>query len=367
MNGFYAPGAPEVLAWFAAHPEVSGTTGHRPKDFPRREDTVLEPLTERFKQRNPNYPKYDPMGLDEPVGELAMIEFYKGILTTRKVKALNAGAALGHDSLITEAGLQLGLPVMISVPFETQQLLWPKAVQAKWRSMLERADIVVCVTPVERLKNGTGPTDLDMELMKAAMSDRNKFMMANGTGPVIAFWSGKPGGTGNAVKQCNQLRRTLDNIYPDFTKQFLIAETSKEPICGFQGEFRWMSNFIPGHPIKMQGMNYETVEAAYQAAKTNDLALREPFTGMKPGAAKQAGKKLPLRADWEQVKLDLMKALIRTKFKDPALRAKLIGTGERQLIESNPWGDVYWGVSKGVGENHLGKILMAIREEARTN
>ena len=33
------------------------------------------------------------------------------------------------------------------------------------------------------------------------------------------------------------------------------------------------------------------------------------------------------------------------------------------LIEGNEWGDTFWGTCDGIGENHLGKILMRIRNE----
>lgn len=36
---------------------------------------------------------------------------------------------------------------------------------------------------------------------------------------------------------------------------------------------------------------------------------------------------------------------------------------EGEIVEENSWRDTYWGVCKGVGENHLGKILMKIRDE----
>lgn len=32
------------------------------------------------------------------------------------------------------------------------------------------------------------------------------------------------------------------------------------------------------------------------------------------------------------------------------------------IIEVNNWGDTYWGVCNGIGDNHLGKILMKIRD-----
>jgi predicted NAD-dependent protein-ADP-ribosyltransferase YbiA (DUF1768 family) len=33
------------------------------------------------------------------------------------------------------------------------------------------------------------------------------------------------------------------------------------------------------------------------------------------------------------------------------------------LIEENTWGDTFWGICKGQGENHLGRLLMQIRDE----
>jgi predicted NAD-dependent protein-ADP-ribosyltransferase YbiA (DUF1768 family) len=56
--------------------------------------------------------------------------------------------------------------------------------------------------------------------------------------------------------------------------------------------------------------------------------------------------------------------LLRQKFQNPELREKLLCTGKLELIEGNYWGDTYWGVCRGVGENRLGKLLMLVREEA---
>ena len=42
---------------------------------------------------------------------------------------------------------------------------------------------------------------------------------------------------------------------------------------------------------------------------------------------------------------------------------KLLTTGDAKIVEGNTWGDTFWGVCGGVGENHLGKVLMRIRAE----
>jgi predicted NAD-dependent protein-ADP-ribosyltransferase YbiA (DUF1768 family) len=58
-----------------------------------------------------------------------------------------------------------------------------------------------------------------------------------------------------------------------------------------------------------------------------------------------------------------METLLRQKFAHPELRAKLKETNDAELVEGNWWGDRFWGVCRGEGENHLGKLLMKIRAE----
>jgi hypothetical protein len=47
------------------------------------------------------------------------------------------------------------------------------------------------------------------------------------------------------------------------------------------------------------------------------------------------------------------------------LKQLLLATGDKELIEGNTWGDTFWGVCNGIGQNHLGKILMAKRTELK--
>jgi predicted NAD-dependent protein-ADP-ribosyltransferase YbiA (DUF1768 family) len=60
-----------------------------------------------------------------------------------------------------------------------------------------------------------------------------------------------------------------------------------------------------------------------------------------------------------------MEEILRMKFADERLRDKLTSTAPVELVEGNWWGDTFWGVCKGVGENHLGRLLMKIRDEGR--
>jgi predicted NAD-dependent protein-ADP-ribosyltransferase YbiA (DUF1768 family) len=56
--------------------------------------------------------------------------------------------------------------------------------------------------------------------------------------------------------------------------------------------------------------------------------------------------------------------LVRDKFtRDPELAILLFAAGTRLLVEGNDWGDCFWGVCRGQGRNHLGEILMTVRDE----
>lgn len=141
-------------------------------------------------------------------------------------------------------------------------------------------------------------------------------------------------------------------------------------IDSFSGQYEFLSNFHPS-PIVMDGLLYPTVEHAFQAAKTTDVDKREKirFAATASDAKKLGGPKgiVTIDQNWDSQKLDIMSSLVQKKFAEHLdLKLKLLLTGEAELIEGNTWRDQFWGVTKdGVGENHLGKILMSIRTKIR--
>ncbi len=138
-----------------------------------------------------------------------------------------------------------------------------------------------------------------------------------------------------------------------------------EKVMMFRGEYQFLSNMYAAS-FEWDGRRYMNSEAAFQSAKTLDPKERDAFSDMNGVVAKRAGKKVLLRRDWEDVKDGIMEEVVRAKFsQNPILKEKLIATGDAELVEGNRWHDQYWGfdLMKGVGENHLGMILMKIRAE----
>lgn len=132
----------------------------------------------------------------------------------------------------------------------------------------------------------------------------------------------------------------------------------------FIGEYHFLSNFFDCI-IVSNGEVYSSVEHAYQAAKNDSRHFRDAIKKCKtPGAAKRLGKTAQLRPNWDVTKVRLMERLVRDKFfRHPSLVQALKATGNQELIEGNNWNDTFWGQCSGVGENHLGKILMKVRAE----
>lgn len=140
-------------------------------------------------------------------------------------------------------------------------------------------------------------------------------------------------------------------------------------VLEFRGKYRWLSNFHEV-PIEFEGNTYQSTESAYQAAKCaniEDRALLYSNPSMTSADSKRIGSSVKLRDDWtEELRLKTMYKLNRQKFLNNAdLAKKLIATGEAILMEGNLWGDTFWGVDlkTGIGDNHLGRILMEIRFE----
>ena len=151
----------------------------------------------------------------------------------------------------------------------------------------------------------------------------------------------------------------------------IMEKSGKIPwncIDDFHAEgYEYLSNFYEAE-IEYRGLRYGSNEAAFQAQKCMTEEEKLPFTEARPSKSKGLGRRVPLRPDWEEVKVGIMEEIVRAKFtQHPELAARLLATGDKVLIEGNHWGDTCWGVDTrtGQGQNHLGKILMKVREELR--
>ncbi len=133
----------------------------------------------------------------------------------------------------------------------------------------------------------------------------------------------------------------------------------------FQGAYKWLSNFWLVD-VTYEGVVYPSTEHAYQAAKTKDPTQREWVRSAPTcGRARKRGQQVILREDWENIKIDVMHEVLEQKFQHEELKGWLLDTEDEHLVEGNHWGDSWWGVCEGRGLNHLGRLLMTVRETLR--
>ena len=134
----------------------------------------------------------------------------------------------------------------------------------------------------------------------------------------------------------------------------------------FKGQYRFLSNMYQYPQIRFGKGVYSCVESAFQAAKCASDKERQLFESLNGYEAKALGKTVLKRRDWEKIKVNIMKSLVEQKFSNWKLR-QMLREVEGEIVEDNYWQDTFWGRYNGTGANHLGKILMEVRESIEAN
>lgn len=137
-----------------------------------------------------------------------------------------------------------------------------------------------------------------------------------------------------------------------------------------------MTSFLSNYyetEVTIPGRTFKSSEAAYHSFKTDDEDMKDAFTKMSADESKHAAKpgKMKYVPGWDAIKLDVMYKVVKAKFSQNRLIAReLISMKDIELIEdTTDWNDTYWGCvwdsqkNCYVGDNHLGHILMTVRDE----
>lgn len=133
-----------------------------------------------------------------------------------------------------------------------------------------------------------------------------------------------------------------------------------------------------GYPLLVNGLRFFTSEHLYQCFRFPHCleAQQKTMTPVSPMGAKMAGKpyrELHTRKDWDDVRVDVMQFCLRVKLAQnrEKLGALLLSTGTKSIVEESHKTD-FWAAkailkdtSRLEGENNLGILLVALREEFR--
>lgn len=162
-----------------------------------------------------------------------------------------------------------------------------------------------------------------------------------------------------------------------------IGPDTDGPVNFYERDFYPLSSFsafsILWEVSPLEGlMRFDTSEAAYHFEKfikrgrVPTLEQRQIAHEIRRAPSAHEAFKIAernkhlRRDDWDDIKIDVMRRIIRAKAdQHEYVRRKLLATGERLLIEGS-WRDNFWGVGpNGDGQNMLGKLWMELRADFR--
>jgi ribA/ribD-fused uncharacterized protein len=146
----------------------------------------------------------------------------------------------------------------------------------------------------------------------------------------------------------------------------------------FSGQYSGFSNMaILATPFIYQNIAYNSSENFYQAMKTKDMEVRRYVASLPPRKSKTYMRKLKkqnpknILSCFDTIKLDVMEYILRFKFNQEPFRSLLLNTGDQEIIEGNYHNDLFWGVdlkdSEEPGANHLGRLIMKLRDELKSH
>lgn len=131
-------------------------------------------------------------------------------------------------------------------------------------------------------------------------------------------------------------------------------------------EYGFLSNFAH-YGFELDGKWWMTSEHYFQAQKFHGTVYEEMIRMLdSPKKAAEMGRNcnLPIRADWEEIKDDVMRKAVLAKFIQNKDIKKLLLTTKNSIIIEKTINDYYWGCGKnGDGKNRLGEILMETRDK----
>jgi len=138
-------------------------------------------------------------------------------------------------------------------------------------------------------------------------------------------------------------------------------------IWRFEGEHSFLSNRYMVS-VKLDGFAFRTADVAFWALSCANEEERRIVASSRPENARQIAEQYQRVPGWEVSQIAIMERIIRAKFNQHEMLAeKLRATGNARLVWTNTVPDTFWGEDRYacVGENHLGRILMKVREELR--
>jgi uncharacterized phage-like protein YoqJ len=135
----------------------------------------------------------------------------KNYFTIKKPNVIISGMALGWDTAIALAALELGIELHCYVPFDGCHIRWTKDSQNTFQKILEQGQVFY--PEGEECFRERSFKEVSRLLMS-----RNTDML-NVSNAVVALWNGdNSGGTADAIKKAKALNIPVDNLWNSWIK-----------------------------------------------------------------------------------------------------------------------------------------------------
>jgi predicted NAD-dependent protein-ADP-ribosyltransferase YbiA (DUF1768 family) len=183
----------------------------------------------------------------------------------------------------------------------------------------------------------------------------------------LIIYDGDSLGAMHDINLCVQKRKPCKIVVPT-----IPTSSPKADIDFFEKEFFWLSNTFPS-PIKIKDYVFPSAEnACFASAFGSSPEIVKKFEKENPIDSRKLFKELYSThrefylKNFHKLRVQTVKKIILLKFQQHEyLREKLLLTKDFKLNNGNNWGEVFWGVSGGSGENMLGKIIQEVREQLK--
>ena len=135
----------------------------------------------------------------------------------------------------------------------------------------------------------------------------------------------------------------------------------------FRGDFYFLSNMYECD-IEFNKNKFKSIEHAYIYHKYDNIEIKKlALSDIDGKVLKIESKRFKKVKGWDDIKLKLMYELLKVKFNKTPFKEMLISTNDCNIVEGNSWNDTFWGVditqTPNIGENHLGRLIMKVRDE----
>lgn len=124
-------------------------------------------------------------------------------LGSHRPNVVISGMALGWDTALAEAAVQLKIPLRAYIPFVGQESKWPPISQQKYHIILMQAQEIIDVC------------EPGYAVWK--MQKRNEAMV-NDSQLVLALWDGSAGGTANCIAYAQRVDKPIHNLWGAYEK-----------------------------------------------------------------------------------------------------------------------------------------------------